>query len=91
MAAIRVVVVASAARDDAERSWDTERRRVCSSTAKDNTALRAAGAYPAMETEQPFMAALDSTNRYEISGSSLTLYGPGGALARLEPDSSGGD
>ena len=48
-------------------------------------------ACPAMETEQAFMAALDSTNRYEISGSSLTLYGPDGALARLEPDSSGGD
>lgn len=46
-------------------------------------------ACPAMETEQAFLAALDSTTRYEIAGSSLTLFGPDGALARLEsvPDS----
>jgi heat shock protein HslJ len=41
-------------------------------------------ACPSMETEQAFLAALDSTIRYEINGSSLTLYGPNGALARLE-------
>jgi len=42
-------------------------------------------ACPAMETEQAFLNALDSTVRYEINGSSLTLYGPDEALARLEP------
>ena len=46
-------------------------------------------ACPAMETEQAFLKALDATTRYEISGSSLTLYGPDGALARLEPGTSG--
>src|SRR2546427_828930 len=48
-------------------------------------------ACPAMDTEQAFLKALESTSRYEINGSSLTLYGPDGALARLEPGTSGAD
>ena len=44
-----------------------------------------------MDTEQAFLKALESTSRYEINGSSLTLYGPDGALARLEPGTSGED
>lgn len=48
-------------------------------------------ACPAMDTEQAFLKALESTSRYEINGSSLTLYGPDGALARLEPGTSGED
>jgi copper homeostasis protein (lipoprotein) len=41
-------------------------------------------ACPAMDVEQAFLLALDGTTRYEIVGSSLTLYGAAGALARLE-------
>jgi copper homeostasis protein (lipoprotein) len=41
-------------------------------------------ACPAMDVEQAFLVALDGTTRYEIIGSSLTLYGADGALARLE-------
>jgi heat shock protein HslJ len=41
-------------------------------------------ACPAMDTEQQFLKALDATTRYEATGSSLTLYGPSGPLARLE-------
>jgi heat shock protein HslJ len=37
-----------------------------------------------MDTEQQFLKALDATTRYEATGSSLTLYGPNGPLARLE-------
>ena len=38
----------------------------------------------AMETETAFLKALEVTSRYEVSGSSLTLYGADTAVARLE-------
>lgn len=41
-------------------------------------------ACPAMETETAFLKALAATTRYEVSGSSLTLYGADTAVARLE-------
>ena len=41
-------------------------------------------ACPAMETETAFLKALKQTTRYEVSGSSLTLYGADTAVARLE-------
>jgi heat shock protein HslJ len=41
-------------------------------------------ACPAMETETTFLKALAATTRYEVSGSSLTLYGADTAVARLE-------
>jgi len=41
-------------------------------------------ACPAMETETAFLRALEATTRYEVSGSSLTLYGADTAVARLE-------
>jgi heat shock protein HslJ len=41
-------------------------------------------ACPAMETESAFLKALKATTRYEMSGSSLTLYGADTAVARLE-------
>jgi heat shock protein HslJ len=41
-------------------------------------------ACPAMQTETAFLKALEATTRYEISGSSLTLYGADTAVARLE-------
>jgi heat shock protein HslJ len=41
-------------------------------------------ACPAMETETAFLKALEATTRYELSGSSLTLYGADTAVARLE-------
>jgi heat shock protein HslJ len=41
-------------------------------------------ACPAMETETAFLKALEATTRYEVSGSSLTLYGADTAVARLE-------
>jgi heat shock protein HslJ len=41
-------------------------------------------ACPAMETETAFLKALKQTTRYEINGSSLTLYGADTAVARLE-------
>lgn len=41
-------------------------------------------ACPAMHTETAFLKALKQTTRYEISGSSLTLYGADTAVARLE-------
>ena len=42
-------------------------------------------ACPAMQTETAFLKALAATTRYEVSGSSLTLYGADTAVARLEP------
>jgi heat shock protein HslJ len=41
-------------------------------------------ACPAMPTETAFLKALEATTRYEVSGSSLTLYGADTAVARLE-------
>jgi heat shock protein HslJ len=41
-------------------------------------------ACPAMQTETAFLKALKQATRYEISGSSLTLYGADTAVARLE-------
>ena len=41
-------------------------------------------ACPAMQTETAFLQALVATTRYEVSGSSLTLYGADTAVARLE-------
>jgi heat shock protein HslJ len=41
-------------------------------------------ACPAMQTETAFLKALAATTRYEMSGSSLTLYGADTAVARLE-------
>jgi heat shock protein HslJ len=41
-------------------------------------------ACPAMQTETAFLEALGATTRYEISGSSLMLYGADTAVARLE-------
>lgn len=41
-------------------------------------------ACPAMETESAFLKALGATTRYEVSGSSLTLFGGDTAVARLE-------
>jgi heat shock protein HslJ len=41
-------------------------------------------ACPAMETETAFLKALEATTRYEVNGSSLTLYGADTAVARLE-------
>jgi heat shock protein HslJ len=41
-------------------------------------------ACPAMETETAFLKALEATTRYQVSGSSLTLYGADTAVARLE-------
>jgi heat shock protein HslJ len=41
-------------------------------------------ACPAMQTETAFLKALEATTRYEVSGSSLTLYGADTAVARLE-------
>ena len=37
-----------------------------------------------MQTETAFLKALEATTRYEVSGSSLTLYGADTAVARLE-------
>ncbi|HET9040473.1 MAG TPA: META domain-containing protein [Gemmatimonadales bacterium] len=42
-------------------------------------------ACPAMATETAFLKALDATTRYELSGTSLTLFGGDTAVARLEP------
>jgi heat shock protein HslJ len=39
---------------------------------------------PAMQTEAAFLKALEATTRYEVSGSSLMLYGADTAVARLE-------
>ena len=41
-------------------------------------------ACPAMQTETAFLKALEATTRYEVNGSSLTLYGADTAVARLE-------
>jgi copper homeostasis protein (lipoprotein) len=41
-------------------------------------------ACPAMATETAFLKALDATTRYELSGTSLTLFGGDTAVARLE-------
>ena len=41
-------------------------------------------ACPDMATETAFLTALKQTTRYEVSGSSLTLYGADTAVARLE-------
>ena len=41
-------------------------------------------ACPAMETESAFLKALAATTRYEVSGSSLTLFGADTAVARLD-------
>jgi heat shock protein HslJ len=41
-------------------------------------------ACPAMQTETAFLKALAATTRYEVRGSSLTLYGADTAVARLE-------
>lgn len=41
-------------------------------------------ACPDMQTETAFLKALGATTRYEVSGSSLTLYGADTAVARLE-------
>lgn len=41
-------------------------------------------ACPALPTETAFLKALEATTRYEVSGSSLTLYGADTAVARLE-------
>jgi len=41
-------------------------------------------ACPAMQTETAFLKALRATTRFEVSGSSLTLYGADTAVARLE-------
>ena len=41
-------------------------------------------ACPAMEVEERYLKALRATTRYEIAGSSLTLFGPDGPVARLE-------
>lgn len=41
-------------------------------------------ACPDMQTETAFLNALEATTRYEVSGSSLTLYGADTAVARLE-------
>jgi heat shock protein HslJ len=41
-------------------------------------------ACPAMQTETAFLKALEATTRYEVSGSSLTLFGADTAVARLE-------
>jgi heat shock protein HslJ len=41
-------------------------------------------ACPAMQTETAFLKALEATTRYEVKGSSLTLYGADTAVARLE-------
>jgi heat shock protein HslJ len=41
-------------------------------------------ACPAMQIETAFLKALEATTRYEVSGSSLTLYGADTAVARLE-------
>jgi heat shock protein HslJ len=46
-------------------------------------------ACPAMETETAFLKALQATTRYEVRGSSLTLYGADTAVARLETASEG--
>ena len=44
-------------------------------------------ACPAMETETAFLRALGATTRYELSGTSLTLFGGDTAVARLETGS----
>jgi heat shock protein HslJ len=41
-------------------------------------------ACPDMQTETAFLKALEATTRYEVSGSSLTLFGADTAVARLE-------
>ena len=41
-------------------------------------------ACPALQTETAFLKALATTTRYEVSGSSLTLFGDDTAVARLE-------
>ena len=41
-------------------------------------------ACPAMQTETAFLKALEATTRYEVKGSSLTLFGADTAVARLE-------
>ena len=43
-------------------------------------------ACPAMETETAFLKALEATTRYEVSGSSLTLFGADTAVARLDAE-----
>jgi heat shock protein HslJ len=41
-------------------------------------------ACPAMATETAFLKAMNATTRYELSGTSLTLFGGDTAVARLE-------
>jgi copper homeostasis protein (lipoprotein) len=41
-------------------------------------------ACPGMDAEQAYLKALGATTRYEIVGTTLTLFGAEGALARLE-------
>lgn len=41
-------------------------------------------ACPSMDAEQAYLAALGATTRYEIAGTTLTLFGPDGPVVRLE-------
>jgi putative lipoprotein len=41
-------------------------------------------ACPSMDAEQAYLKALGATTRYEIAGSTLTLFGADGPVARLE-------
>ena len=41
-------------------------------------------ACPSMDAEQAYLAALGATTRYEIAGTTLTVFGPDGPLVRLE-------
>lgn len=41
-------------------------------------------ACPSMDAEQAYLVALGATTRYEIAGTTLTLFGPDGPVVRLE-------
>ena len=41
-------------------------------------------ACPSMDAEQAYLGALSATTRYEIAGTTLTLFGPDGPVVRLE-------
>jgi len=41
-------------------------------------------ACPSMDAEQAYLGALGATTRYEVAGTTLTLFGAGGPVVRLE-------
>jgi hypothetical protein len=50
--------------------------------------VRALGDHPdglsVQDAEEAYLAALGATTRYEIAGTTLTLFGPDGPVVRLE-------